>query len=310
MTDKPFVVVIAGPTAVGKTETALTVAEKFGMEIVNADSMQVYRYMNIGTAKPNKEEQRRVRHHLIDVVNPDEHFDAGMYKKLADATIQDLWNRGVVPLIVGGTGLYIRVLMRGICGQIPRNESVLKKLKEKLKQRGISELYGELTEVDPLLARRIHHHDRQRILRALEVYHSTGKPLSQWQEEHRFSDRPYRSLKIFLTRDRKELYERINNRTEKMFRCGLVEEVQMLLEMGYSPELKSMQALGYKETVAYLHGHMSLDDAIRTVKKETRRYAKRQFTWFRKEPGFRWLEASNTEKILNLVDGELQNAGV
>ncbi len=299
--DKPFIVILSGPTAVGKTELSLSIAKTYGMEIINADSMQVYRYMDIGTAKPSKEERELVRHHLIDVVNPDEDFNAGIYRELATSHIYELWNKGIMPLIVGGTGLYIRALTRGICGHIPNDQEVRDRLKEKLKTEGLKVLYSKLKVVDPSIANRIHPNDKQRILRALEVYEVTGRPLSEWQRKHNFSEEPFRTLKIFLFRDKRELYERIDKRTENMFARGLVEETRKILDMGFSENLKPLQSIGYKQALLYIRGRIGYEEAIKNTKKETRHYAKRQFTWFKKEPGFLWIHVNSVKSIEKLI---------
>jgi tRNA dimethylallyltransferase len=303
-----FIVILSGPTAVGKTEVAIELAESFGMEIVNADSLQVYRYLDIGTAKPSPEERRRIPHHLIDIVNPDEHFDAGTYQEMADSVIQNLWERNVVPLVVGGTGLYIRALTRGIC-QIPededqtRKDQIRKELKTRLQTDGLAVLYGELQKVDPVLAASLHPSDTQRILRGLEVFLLTGKPLSYFQKQHRFATERYRSIKIFLYRDRKELAERIETRTLEMIEQGLCEEVERILSMGYSPDLKPLQSIGYRQIIEHIQGRMTLDEAIKDIQRETRQYAKRQLTWFRKEPGFQWVNANQKDEVFKIVDG-------
>ncbi len=309
MTDKPFIVVLSGPTAAGKTEVALQLAEDFGLEIVNADSLQVYRLLDIGTAKPSLEERMRVPHHLIDIVDPDEHFDAGIYREKADEVIAQLWNRGIVPLVVGGTGLYIRTLTRGICriseeddAQKTRKEAIRQDLRTRLQEEGLSRLYGELQRVDPALAAVLHPSDSQRILRGLEVFYLTGTPLSQFQKLHRFAEERYRSVKIFLFRDKAELSNRINMRVLEMIDKGLCEEVERILGMGYSPQLKPLQSIGYRQIIAHLEGRMSLDEAISDIQKETRLYAKRQFTWFKKEPGFIWIPAHEKDRIWRIVE--------
>lgn len=302
---KPLIVIIAGSTAVGKTALAMHLARNFGMEVVNADSMLVYRYMDIGTAKPSRQERLLVPHHLIDIVDPDEHFDAGIFRDKADRVIHCLWNRNVIPLVVGGTGLYIRGLIRGLCGGIPRNPEIQKRLRDECKMLGIDILYERLVWFDPETAKKLHPHDKQRIIRAIEVYESTGRPLSYFQKKHCFSESPYRAVKIFLCRGREDLYRRIDMRVVQMVEEGLVDEVKKLLDMGYGPNLKAMQSLGYRQMIEYLQGTKSFDDAIKDIQKETRRYAKRQFTWFRKEPGFLWIHADDSDRIVELVNRAL-----
>ncbi|SFN06195.1 tRNA (adenosine(37)-N6)-dimethylallyltransferase MiaA [Thermodesulforhabdus norvegica] len=300
--NKPLIIIFAGPTAVGKTALTLRLAREYGLEIVNADSMQVYRFMDIGTAKPSKMERLIVPHHLLDVVDPDEHFDAGIFRELADGVIREIWSRGGVPLVVGGTGLYLRVLTRGICKGIPGNPEVQKRLKMECEKVGIGVMYRRLQDVDPDTACRVHPNDRQRILRALEVFETTGLPISVFQKKHRFSESPYRALKIFLFRDRHELYGRIDRRVLDMIKNGLVDEVERLLEMGYGPDLKPMQAIGYRQMVEYLRGEKGLEEAVREIQKETRHYAKRQFTWFRKEPGYEWVHADDVDTLRHKID--------
>ncbi len=269
----------------------MEIASRLGTEIVNADSMQVYRYMDIGTAKPTREERSAIAHHVLDVVGPDEHFDAAFYISLARPVIDDLHSRNKVPLIVGGTGLYMKALEKGICPGAPGDARIRNELLRDMEERGLDALYDELVRVDPELARRIHSHDRQRIIRALEVHRLTGEPLSKRQQNHRFQESYYRATKLFLTRDRDEIYERIDRRVHVMVEQGLVDEVRGLLERGYGPRLKPMQSLGYKQIVRHLQGEYSLEAAIREIQGETRRYAKRQMTWFRADPEFQWIDA-------------------
>jgi tRNA dimethylallyltransferase len=291
------IILLSGPTAVGKTELALEIAQRLGTEIVNADSMQVYRHMHIGTAKPTAEQRARVRHHLLDVADPDETFDAARYAELARPVIETLQGQGMIPLIVGGTGLYLKILTTGICPGAPGNHEIKQQLKLELAELGLPKLHEELLRVDPEAGRRIHPHDRQRIVRALEVYRLTGSPLSLRQSQHRFNERIYPSIKIFLYRDRNVLYERINRRVLQMLDEGLLEEVRRLLARGCGPELKPMQSLGYKQMVAHLRGVLSWDAAVSATQRATRHYAKRQLTWFRGDPEFRWFHADDRQGI-------------
>ncbi len=299
--DSPPLILLAGPTAVGKTELALELALRLGTEIINADSMQVYRTMDIGTAKPTPEQRALVPHHLLDVADPDEPLDAARYAELARPVIETLQDRGKVPLIVGGTGLYMKVLTRGICPDAPGDPELKQQLLRELEDRGLASLHQELREVDPEAGQRIHPHDRQRIMRALEVYRLTGSPLSLRQAQHRFNERIYRSIKIFLYRERNVLYERINRRVLQMIDEGLLEEVRQLLARGYGPELKPMQSLGYKQMAAYLRGVSSWDSAVSEMQQATRQYAKRQLTWFRGDPEFRWFHADSRNEILEWI---------
>jgi tRNA dimethylallyltransferase len=295
------IILLAGPTAVGKTELALEIAFRLGTEIVNADSMQVYRYMDIGTAKPTVEQRALVPHHLLDAADPDEPFDAARYAELARPAIQGLMGRGKIPLIVGGTGLYLKVLTAGICPGAPGNQEIKRQLIQEVEEQGLPKLHEELLRVDPDAGSRIHRHDRQRILRALEVYRTTGSPLSARQSQHRFQERNYRSLKIFLYRERDVLYERINRRVLQMMDEGLLEEVRRLLARGYGPELKSMQSLGYKQAAAYLRGALLWESAVAEIQRATRQYAKRQLTWFRGDPEFRWFHAESGNEVLEWI---------
>jgi len=292
------VVLVAGPTGVGKTAFAVELARALGSEIVNADSMQVYRYMDIGTAKPTPWERSIVPHHLIDIVDPDEPFDAGDYLARARPVIATLHEAGKVPIVVGGTGLYLKVLTRGICAGAPGDPDVRRRLIEEERTLGLPALHERLRDVDPPLGARIHPNDRQRILRALEVFHHSGKPLSHWQRQHRFEDAPYRAFKIFLHRQREALYARINDRVDAMMAQGFLDEVRKLLAMGCGPGLKSMQSLGYRQLARHLRGEMSLEEAVNEIRRDTRRYAKRQLTWFRSDPEYRWFDAADTHGLV------------
>lgn len=298
-----MVILIAGPTGVGKTELSLEIAELLAAEVVNADSMQIYRYMDVGTAKPSREERDRIRHHLLDIVDPDQAFDAARYLEAATPVVATLHERNKIPLVTGGTGLYMKVLTRGICPGAPCDRKVREQLENEARSRGLLQLHEELSRVDPFLGAKIHPHDRQRILRALEVYRISGTPLSWWQSQHRFEKCRYRAIKIFLYRDREELYARINQRVLIMMEQGFLEEVRKLLDMGYGPDLKSMQSLGYKQLTEHLRGECSLETAIYRVQRETRRYAKRQMTWFRGDPEFRWVHAEDQRGVLDIIEG-------
>lgn len=300
------IVLLAGPTAVGKTTLSLDLAESLQTDIVNADSMQVYRFMDIGTAKPSAQERERVRHHLLDVVNPDEPYDAAVYTHQARTVIEALHARGKIPLVVGGTGLYMKALTRGLCPGPATNPDLRRQLLDDLARHGLPWLYAELSRVDPSCAARIHPNDRQRLLRALEVYRSTGIPLSHWQKTHGFRQPLYPTVKIALFRERHELYARIDRRVHHMVDQGLVEEVRHLLHMGYNCSLKPMQSLGYRHMCQYLAGRMPLEEAVRTMQRDTRRYAKRQITWFRGDPEFRWFHAEARQGIFDAVFSALQ----
>ena len=301
----PPVILLAGPTGVGKTALSLELAAWLETEIVNADSMQVYRYMDIGTAKPLPQERSCFPHHLLDVASPDEPFDAARYLRLAKPVVDRLHARDRIPLVVGGTGLYMKVLTRGICQGPPEDPDARRALKEEMDEKGPASMHARLARVDPAAAERIHPHDRQRILRALEVHRITGKPLSAWQREHRFREDFFRVVGIFLHRSREELYRRIDERTLRMMDAGFPNEVRELLERGYGPELKPMQSLGYKQLVAHLMGRCSFAEAVEEIQRQTRRYAKRQMTWFRGDPRFQWLPADDRDRALEWIQGRL-----
>jgi len=302
----PPLVILAGPTASGKTSLSIELATRISAEVVNADSMQVYRRMEIGTAKPTLDERRIVPHHMIDVADPDEPFDAARYLNTAAPLIEDMQNRGKVALVVGGTGLYMRVLTRGLCQGPPSNPEVKRRLLAEEKSKGLGELYLDLVRTDPESAARIHRNDWQRIIRALEVFHTGGVPLSLLQKGHGFRDRIFPAVKVFINRDRETLFERIDRRVDRMLEAGLKEEVEELLALGYSAELKSMQSIGYKQMTAHLAGTISIQDAVFQIKRETRHYAKRQITWFRGDCEFKCFSAEDIEGIYRYVREQIE----
>lgn len=280
---------VVGPTAIGKSEVALALAELFDGEVVSADSMQVYRGMDIGTGKLPPEERRGIPHHLIDVVDPQETFNVAEYQRRALAAIADIRGRGRLPLLVGGTGLYFRAVVREFLFPGPGSDPDLRaKLAAEAESLGSPELHRRLKDVDPVAAERIHPNDRRRIIRALEVYTLTGRPISEYQKarlEPRFD-----LLCVGLTASRESLYRRIEARVDKMVAMGLVDEVRQLVERGLESWLTAVQALGYKEFFPHLRGEEELATAVARLKQETRRYAKRQLTWFRREPDVQWLD--------------------
>jgi tRNA dimethylallyltransferase len=285
---KPRLVVILGPTGVGKTAMALTLAGRQGGEIVSADSMQVYRGMDIGTAKPTPEERLRIPHHLLDVVDPDQPFDASRYCVLAHEVIARLWGEGKPVFVVGGTGLYIRALLGGLIAGPGADETLRQSLREEEKRWGTPRLYEKLRARDPQAARRISPRDAVRIIRAIEVLELTGRSIVDHQKEHRFRSQPYDALKIGLMLPREELLSRVDSRTERMIAAGFAGEVERLLGRGYERSLKPMQSLGYRHLAAYLAGEVDMGGAIRRIKRDTRRYAKRQMTWFAADPEIIW----------------------
>ena len=301
MEQKPKIVVIAGPTASGKTSLAIELALAFGGEIVNADSMQVYRGMDVGTAKPDSAERKRVPHHLMDVVDPDEDFNAAIYRSLAIPVLREIHSRGRVPFVVGGTGLYIRVLLGGVIHSPPMDPELRSGLREELALKGPVVLHGRLKELDPESAQRIHPHDRVRILRALEIIHLSKRRLSSLVKDHRFGDNPFRALKICLQIERERLYHQINERCVRMIQSGLAREAADLLKKGYSPALKPMTGLGYRHMVGVLEGRWDMDTALRKLQSDTRRYAKRQLTWFRADPENIWLKVEDVEGIAQRI---------
>lgn len=278
--DKPKIVVVQGPTGVGKTAVVMDLAEHLPVEIINADSMQCYRHMDIGTAKPSPDEQKRVPHHLFSIVNPDEQYTAARFMEQGRAVIGEILSRGNIPLVVGGTGFYIKALTRGLF-DAPEGDAALR---EQLRKENRKDLYARLQEADPFSAQRINPNDLVRIIRALEIWYLTGEPLSRHQQRHKFQDDPYSCLKICFNRDRKNLYKRIELRVERMMERGLEHEVRRLIAMGYSPGLRSMQSIGYRQMADYVQGGVSMGETVAQIQKETKRYAKRQLTWFRHDP--------------------------
>jgi tRNA dimethylallyltransferase len=297
---KPRIIVVCGPTAVGKTTAGIELARAIGGEIISADSMQVYRRLDIGTAKPTAAEQAAVRHHLIDVVDPDEPFDAATYKALGRQAIAELTRRGQTPIVVGGTGLYIKALLSGLFRSDARDPRVRNRLRAEAQALGPEAFHARLKQCDPQTAARLHPNDAIRILRALEVFEVTGRPISELQREHRFRDTPFRTLKLGLSIEREALYRRIDQRVQAMVDTGLQAEVRSLLEKGYGPELKPMQSIGYSHMIAFISGALSWEECIRTLKRDTRRFAKRQLTWFRADPEIVWPAADRSEELVRL----------
>ncbi|HBP90113.1 MAG TPA: tRNA (adenosine(37)-N6)-dimethylallyltransferase MiaA [Nitrospiraceae bacterium] len=289
------VVAIVGPTAIGKSRIGIEVAKTLNTEILTADSRQVYRYMNIGTDKPSLAEQQGIPHRLIDLVNPDQSFNAGNFRQHATQDIARLHRQGRLPLVIGGTGLYIRALLRGLCPGPPANWHIRNELAQEAKIQGPAFLYEKLQQVDPDLAQRLHPNDQPKIQRALEVYRILGTPLSVMQQQHQFDDIPYPSLLIGLTMERQALYQRIETRVDWEIQKGLVEETQFLMDQGFSRELGSMKGLGYRQFSGYLAGDYSYEEAVRLLKRDTRHFAKRQMTWFQKESGIEWVTLEESD---------------
>jgi tRNA dimethylallyltransferase len=298
--EKPAVVVLSGPTAAGKTAAAIALASRVGGEIVSADSIQIYRFMDIGSAKPTPQERALVPHHLIDIRNPDEDFTAGDYMRESRRAVAEILSRGRVPLIVGGTGLYIRSLMWGVI-PLPQPDPELRArlAREAETDKG---LYERLLEIDPGHAAAIGPRNVPRLLRALEVFELTGRTLSSLQRSHRFSDRPYRGLHVCLSPPRLILYDRIDKRVDDMLQSGLIDEVSGLLARGWSADLKPMKSLGYRHACMVLSGRATIEHAARLMKRDTRRYAKRQLTWFRSEPEALWWDPADQCGLQLVVD--------
>lgn len=280
----------------GKTGVALELAQRFGAEIVNADSLQIYRELEIGTAKPTPAELAQVPHHLIDVAAPTEPYDADRYCHDGRRVLADLQGRGVPPLVVGGTGLYLKALLHGLFEEGSPRPDIRERLKIELQDLGLLHLYQRLADLDPTTAARLHPNDTYRILRALEVMEATGRPLSELFRGHRFRACPYRVLKLGLTLPREELNARIEGRVEAMLAQGLLAEVEGLLGR-YPAELKPLQSLGYRHLSNFLEGRWSWEEAIELLKRDTRRYAKRQFTWFRSDPAVRWFHPAQIDEL-------------
>lgn len=279
-----FLPVLIGPTAVGKTELSIRLAQALNAEIVSADSMQIYKYMDIGTAKPTLEERGGIPHHMMDLVTPDTFFTVADYQEHFEQVVQDIRARGKIPLVVGGTGLYIRVVTRKFRIPTPPADPQLREiLGRRIQEEGEETLHRELQAIDSNSASRIHPHDRKRVIRALEVFLSSGRPFSDWVENAQEQLSPGTAI-IGLERERDELYHRINCRVDLMMQNGLMNEVSDLLHRGYTTDLPAMQGLGYKELAPVLQGETDYEAGVELLKKRTRNYAKRQITWFRREP--------------------------
>lgn len=298
---KPLIILL-GPTAVGKTKISIQLAKKLDSEIISADSMQVYKYMDIGTAKPTKEEMEGVRHYLIDEVYPDEEFSVAVYRDLAKKYIDDVLSEGKLPMVVGGTGLYISSLSKSLDFTIVGDPGYRESLQELALLHGNSYLHNLLSDVDPDSYMRLHENDTRRIIRALEVYKSTGKTISEFQKESKGKPIDYELCMIGLAMDRKRLYDRVNQRVDKMIEEGLIDEVKMLLSMGYDKSLTSMQGLGYKEIISYIEGEYSLEGTIDKLKQDTRHFAKRQLTWFRREERIHWVNLDEYDDMNCIVE--------
>jgi tRNA dimethylallyltransferase len=304
--NKPKIIVICGPTAAGKTSAAIDFARIFNGEIISADSRQIYRYMNIGTAKPTPEQIAEIPHYLVDFIDPDQHFDANQFARMAHDIILKLIRKNQLPFIVGGTGLYIKALLHGLFEDNFSDPSVRGRLNKEADECGKKALYERLIKFDPQTANRLHPNDIYRIIRALEVYEITGKPISSWHRGHRFSEIRYCVFKLGIYLDREILYKRIDQRVDMMISEGLIEEVREILNRGYSPDLKSMKTIGYSHVIDYLIGNCTLDKAITTLKRDTRRYSKRQMTWFRADSEINWIKPSEINTVIPFMNKFLE----
>jgi len=297
----PVVPIIVGPSASGKTLLSLRIAERKPCEIVSADSRQIYKRMDIGTAKPTQSERARVRHHCIDLLEPDEIFSAGRFGPMARGLVSDIFSRGLTPLVVGGSGLYVRALVDGIIEGSFRDDDLRKRLNEEAETQGLDALHRRLLSSDPDAARKIHANDRKRIIRALEVGLLSGVPLSTLQRDGTVkADFVPRFFGLDWPRD--VLYRRIDARVDGMIHDGLVREVQDLVSRGFSLENNAMDSVGYKEILRHLNGELELGAAVEAIKKNTRRFAKRQMTWFHGDPRIRWFDVEKAEDLTSIAD--------
>ncbi|MHB8110994.1 MAG: tRNA (adenosine(37)-N6)-dimethylallyltransferase MiaA [Syntrophorhabdaceae bacterium] len=295
-------IAIGGPTCTGKSDLALILAEKYSGEIVNGDSIQVYRYFDIGSAKPPEDARREIPHHLIDIVDPDENFNAAVFRDRADWAIRDIAGRGNLPIIAGGTGLYLRALFYGLFAA-RSDPAVRERLKKEYSEDPVA-FYERLKAVDPDYAMRISFRDRIRIVRAMEIYCLEGRPFTELEKEHGFRQPAYDICAIGLTAPRDELYRRIDKRVLDMLASGLVDEVQSILARGYARDIKPLTSIGYREVVRYLSHSIGYEDMVKDIQKNTRHYAKRQFTWFSKEKGIEWFELPHDlSRIFGKVSG-------
>lgn len=297
-------VILTGPTAVGKTKASIGLAKAIGGEIISADSMQVYRHMDIGSAKITEEEMQGVRHHLIDVLNPEDLFDVARFQELAIQAAKEIWQNGHIPIVTGGTGFYIQALLYDIDFSKGSEDTAYREhLTQTAASHGAAYLHEMLALVDPKSAEIIHPNNVKRVVRALEYYHQTGEMISTHNETEQQKESPYQSAYFVLNDERSKLYERIDSRVDQMLKDGLLEEVKALKKMGCTRDMVSMQGLGYKEILAYLEGECTLEEAVYTLKRDTRHFAKRQITWFKREKDVIWLNKQdyeyNEDKILD-----------
>lgn len=296
------VLVILGPTCVGKTQVALKLADILKGEIVSFDSRQIYKLMDVGTAKPTEEERERIAHHLVDLVYPNQKFTAADYGRIAREVIGQIRGRNKLPIAVGGSGLYLKALIEGFFEGPKADENIRKRLQGEAQTLGEPHLFGRLKEVDPQAAERIHPNDLVRIIRALEVWELTGKPISTWQREGDYQPFLMQFVKIGLNLKRDKLYKRISARTDQMISLGLVDEVKELKQRGFTPRLKALKSVGYQELFDYLEGRSDLPTAIEAIKLNTRHYAKRQMTWFRKDEEIIWMDREEENLVQKILE--------
>ncbi len=298
-----IVLVIVGPTAVGKTFLSTLIAQELPVEIISADSRQIYKYLNIGTAKPSREILENIPHHFIDMLEPDQDYSAGQFGNDARAVITQVFRRNRVPLVLGGSGLYIRALLEGFFENDVKNEKIRESLEHRMKEEGLEALYRDLQRVDPAAAGKIHPHNSQRIIRALEVYLASGQRLSELQKK-KLPPPDFTALKFGLVKERSTLYRDINNRVDQMFREGLLAEVARILGMGFEKNLNALNTVGYKEVIRFLEGEIPFEECVELIKRNSRHYAKRQLTWFRADPDIRWMSVDRPEDFPR-VAGEI-----
>ena len=311
---KPLVI-LTGPTAVGKTALSIRLAKEIGGEIISADSMQVYKGMDIGSAKIRPEEMQGVPHYLIDELDPDEEFHVVRFQQMAKTYLQQIWQRGHIPIIVGGTGFYIQALLYDIDFTENKNDDAYRQEMEQLAaEKGAEYLHQMLAEIDPRSAQDIHANNVKRVIRALEFYHETGQKISEHNEKERQKTSPYNFAYFVLNDDRSRLYQRTDQRIDIMLEEGLVEEVKRLKVKGYTRDMVSMQGLGYKEILDYLAGEISLEEAVYRIKRDTRHFAKRQITWFKRERDVIWLSKEEfhyqDDRLLQYIKEQLQKQGI
>lgn len=306
---KPLII-LTGPTAVGKTALSIRLAKAIGGEIISADSMQVYRRMDIGSAKITKEEMMGIPHHLIDVLEPDEEFNVTVFQKLAKAAVEEIYSRGNIPIVAGGTGFYIQALLNDIdFTENGEDTSIRDELEALAKEKGAEYLHGMLLAIDPESAEQIHANNKKRVIRAIEYYRQTGERISEHNKRERQKESPYDFLYYVVNTDRDILYQRIDQRVDEMMKQGLVEEVKELKDSGCTRDMVSMQGLGYKEILDYLQGECTLSDAVYLLKRDTRHFAKRQITWFKRERDVKWLNLpdfnNDMDKVLETMIQEI-----